>query len=55
MCDLCIGCSEIDVHAEHPLFEGGLCKGCKVREKEEVGLAGCIYSSSDNKQSLLVN
>ena len=43
MSDLCIGCGEIDVHAEHPLFEGGLCKGCKVREREVVGLHGWLY------------
>ena len=29
--DLCIGCGEVNIHAEHPLFEGGLCKECKVR------------------------
>ena len=31
--DLCIACGEVDVCAEHPLFEGGLCKECKVRKK----------------------
>ena len=27
---LCLGCGDTKVAAEHPLFEGGLCKECKV-------------------------
>ena len=43
MSDLCIGCGEIDVQAEHPLFEGGLCKHCKVREGEIDLFCGIDY------------
>ena len=32
--DLCIACGEVDIQAEHPLFEGGLCKECKVRRSK---------------------
>ena len=28
--ELCIGCGDISVVAEHPLFEGGYCTECKV-------------------------
>ena len=27
---LCIGCADMEVVAEHPLFQGSLCKTCKV-------------------------
>lgn len=30
MKDLCIGCGDMEVAAEHPLFDGGLCLHCKV-------------------------
>ena len=46
MSDLCIGCSEVDVQAEHPLFEGGLCKECKVRKSKDAAFCKtCIVSS----------
>ena len=27
---LCLGCADMEVTAEHPLFHGSLCKACKV-------------------------
>ena len=30
MRDLCIGCGDMELAAEHPLFDGGLCLQCKV-------------------------
>lgn len=30
--DVCIGCGSMGVVAEQPLFHGGYCKDCKVRE-----------------------
>ena len=27
---ICLACGDDKVRAEHPLFEGGLCKECKV-------------------------
>ena len=38
--DLCIGCGDMEVMAEHPLFEGGLCKDCKVRNGYKGGGGG---------------
>jgi hypothetical protein len=33
--NLCLGCksSEVELVAEHPYFEGSLCKSCKVRQQ----------------------
>lgn len=29
--EICISCGSLAVVANHPLFQGGLCKKCKVR------------------------
>lgn len=36
--DVCIACfgSDVDVVAEHPLFEGGLCLECKEELQESI-------------------
>jgi hypothetical protein len=31
-----IRCGEVNIHAEHPLFNGGLCKECKVRGRRDL-------------------
>lgn len=28
--DICLGCGTLQVYAQHPLFEGGICAPCKV-------------------------
>lgn len=35
--DICLCCGSLQVHTQHPLFEGGICAPCKV-SREVVGL-----------------
>lgn len=35
--DICLCCGSLQVHTQHPLFEGGICASCKV-SREAVGL-----------------
>ena len=41
--DLCIVCGAIDILADHPLFEGSLCKDCKVHPSLSVCQRSLLY------------